>query len=65
MRNIPDNYSMWAQHDDEQERWLQSLPYCSECGEHIQSEYCYEINDEIICEECMEQFRKCTEDFMR
>ena len=35
---IPDNYDRWAQHDAEQERQLQMLPKCSECGEHIQQE---------------------------
>jgi formylmethanofuran dehydrogenase subunit E len=65
MSNIPDNYSEWARHDAEQEAALKLLPVCCECGEHIQAETLFEINDEIICEECMEQFRKYTEDFMR
>lgn len=39
--------------DAEQERLLEKLPRCSECYEPIQDEYCYEINGEHICEECM------------
>jgi formylmethanofuran dehydrogenase subunit E len=62
---IPDNYSQWARHDAEQESELHLLPYCSECGEHIQADTCFEINDEIICEECMEHFRKYTVELMR
>lgn len=62
---IPDNYSQWARHDAEQEAALHLLPVCSECGEHIQAETCFVVNDEIICEECMEQFRKYTDDLMR
>ncbi len=61
-----DNYDLWAQHDAEQERGLQLLPYCSECGEHIQTDDLYEINDELICPHCMEEnHRKWTENFMR
>lgn len=50
---------------DEQEKWLQKLPVCCKCKERIQDDTCFDIHDEIICEECMEQFRKYTEDFMR
>ena len=61
--SVPDNYDMWAAHDAEQERELAKLPVCCECGEHIQSETCFEINDEIICEECLERnHKKYTDD---
>lgn len=49
----------------QQEAELQTLPVCCECGEHIQAETCFQINDEIICEECMEHYRKYTEDVVR
>ena len=29
------------------------LPKCSECGEPITAECAYEVNGEIICEDCM------------
>ena len=62
---IPDNYDLWASHDAEQQAQLERLPKCSCCEEHIQEEYCYQINDEIICEHCMvEYFRKDTEDLI-
>lgn len=55
----------FARHDAEREAALECLPVCSECGEHIQDEYCFEINDEIICETCMvEHYRKFTTDLM-
>lgn len=41
----------------QQEKQLEKLPVCRECGEHIQDEYAYRINDEYICNECMEDFR--------
>lgn len=55
---MEDNYSLWARHDAEQERNLVRLPKCSCCGERIQDEYLYEVNGELICETCMEDFRK-------
>ena len=39
----------YAKREEEAEK----LPECSECGEKITDEYCYEINDEYICEKCM------------
>lgn len=50
--------------DRQREKALEQLPRCSECDKPIQDEYCYEINGELICPECMRTFRKHTEDFM-
>ena len=47
-----------------EEKAREKLPRCSECDEPIQDDYCYEINGELICEECLQTFRKNTEDFM-
>lgn len=61
---FPDNYSMWAQHDAEMEAELEKLPKCSECGNPIQDEKCFEVNDELICPGCMkENHEKWTEDY--
>lgn len=63
MYGIPDNYSAWEQHEADKERRLDRLPRCSECGEPIQDEHCYEVNDELICPDCMESnHRKWVED---
>lgn len=41
------------------------LPKCSCCGEPIQDDYYFEINDEIICESCLiDNHRKRTEDYI-
>ena len=64
--SLPDNYDLFVQHDAEQEKRLAELPECCECGERIQDEYCFEINDEYICEECLnDNHRKHTEDCCR
>ena len=43
---------------------LAKLPRCSECDEPIQDDFCYEINGELICEECLKEYRRSTEDFV-
>lgn len=51
----------WAAKEDE----LDKLPRCCECDEPIQSEYCFEINDELVCPGCMkDNHRKSVENFI-
>ena len=65
MYYIPDAYDKWAEHDRQQGEELNKLPKCCECDEPIQDDYCFVINDEIICEKCLkENYRKATEDLM-
>lgn len=53
-------------YQEEQDKQLQKLPKCSMCDEHIQTDYLYEINDEVVCEECLnEHFRKNVEDYIK
>lgn len=48
----------------EREKQLKRRPKCDHCKEHIQDDYLYEIQGELICEECLEKhYRKHTEDF--
>ena len=59
-----DNYDLFCQHEEEQERWLQSLPKCYECGDPIQDEKCFEINGELICPKCLKKnHEKWTDDY--
>lgn len=42
------------------------LPRCEnkKCGKRIDEDFYYEIDNEILCEECMKRrYRKSTEDF--
>lgn len=55
----------FARHDAEQARELEKLPICAECGEPIQTEECYEINDELVCPDCLERYhRKRVDDYV-
>lgn len=39
---------------------LAKLPRCSHCDNPIQDDFCYEINDELVCEKCLnEQQGRC------
>lgn len=40
-------------YDAEQSEYERKLPHCEYCGEAIHEKY-YEIDDEIICEDCLE-----------
>lgn len=60
---VPDNYDAFCEHEAAMECSLAKLPECSECGEKIQDEFCFEVNDELICHKCMnENHRKWTDD---
>lgn len=50
---------------EDQDKLLQKMPVCSYCDKHIQDDCLYEINDEVICEECLkDNFRKNVEDYV-
>jgi formylmethanofuran dehydrogenase subunit E len=52
-------------YDAERQAEMDRLPRCCECGEPITDDYCYEINDSLICTECMERnYKKDTDDFV-
>ena len=66
MRKTGDPIYDYEMYSMEQEKQLQKLPRCSECDEPIQSEHCYEINDELICPKCMESnHKKWVEDYVQ
>ena len=51
------DFAAW---DREQANLLEHLPVCAYCGERITKEdYYYEINDEVVCQDCLDSyFRK-------
>ena len=48
----------------EQEAELEKLPECCECGYKIQDDYCYEISDEYICEDCLKSNHRKSVDYL-
>lgn len=64
MRVSGDPIADFERRDREQQRWLNRRPRCSCCDEPIQDEKCYEINDELLCLDCLkENYEKWTEDY--
>jgi formylmethanofuran dehydrogenase subunit E len=64
---VIDNYKAWEYAERERERRLMRLPVCEgfRCGKRIQDEDYYDVDGEILCEECMKQkYRRKTEDLV-
>lgn len=41
------------------------LPYCEKCGEPIDDDVYFEIDNEILCEKCMhDRYARSTEDWL-
>lgn len=52
-------------HEAEQERQLQLLPRCCECGEHIQTDELYVFEGDLICPGCLnDNHRKWTDEYI-
>lgn len=52
-------------YDAEQQRRMDKLPVCADCGEPVQADHFYLINDEVICPDCLEAgYRKAVEDYV-
>lgn len=55
----------YARYDREQQKKLDRLPDCCECGYPIQDDECYEINGGLICPECLKvNHQKRTDDYV-
>ena len=44
-------------YDTYQQKKLEQLPACADCGEHIQTEEAYYIDGVLICEDCIDSYR--------
>lgn len=57
MCNIPDNYDIWVQKDQElEEEWLAGQK-CAWCGEYIGDTF-YDISGDLVCEKCIDGCRR-------
>lgn len=50
--------AMIVERELEEDRYLEGLPTCEICGEKIQDEYYYDINNTIMCESCMNELHR-------
>lgn len=54
---VPDMYDAFCWHEDQAERESARYPKCDVCG-GIMEDYCYEIGDLTMCQECVEDMYK-------
>ena len=56
----------FAMHDMEQARREARLPVCDKCKKRINDDIYFEINEEILCENCMsDEYARSTEDWLQ
>ena len=46
----------YYRYEAEQERKLKMLPKCCECDERIQEEYLFDIDGDLVCEDCLQDY---------
>ena len=55
----------FMRYDAEQQRKISLLPVCSVCKHHIQDDWCYKIEGNFFCCDCLNKlYRRNTEDYV-
>lgn len=63
--NVPDNYDAFVAHQTEQDRKEEELPRCDYCNKRINDDYVYDIDGDIICEDCLRKhYRQPIENYI-
>lgn len=53
-------------YDAEQQRQLERCPKCDYCDKHITEETYYDLDGDIVCEDCLDRhFKRFTEDYIQ
>ena len=53
-------------YDRQQQNVLDKYPVCEECGNPITDEDCYEVEDSLICEQCLkDNHKKKTDNYIK
>lgn len=52
----PDSYDLWLGLEEQREKRRSRRPMCDYCGEPVDEDFYYEINGEIFCEYCLDNF---------
>ena len=60
MAKEPHEY--WDDYCEEEEKYRRRLPICAKCGNRITSDLCYNVYDELYCDDCgFDQFMDWTD----
>lgn len=63
---VSDAERYYTDQEREYEEWKVRLPVCSECGEPIEEDFCWEIDGELYHHDCADKlFCHCTENYMK
>jgi len=63
--SIPDPLDHFNAHEDEKQRWLDTLPVCEHCCEPIQDDDLFDIDGALFHIECAEyEFKKSTRNYI-
>lgn len=54
MAYIKDNYDFYKEHEAEEARQAMHRPICSCCKNPIMEDYAYEINNSLVCADCLD-----------
>lgn len=64
MEYIPDYNDLHSAYEAERERMLDKFPKCDNCGEPITDDFFYISDGTYVCQECLNEFRVSTENYM-
>ena len=65
MFRTDDPLADFDRYDAKQQRELDKLPVCVDCGEAVTDDHFYLINDEVICPDCLDAgYRKAVDDYV-
>jgi formylmethanofuran dehydrogenase subunit E len=55
----------YSRYDAERQKEEESLPKCDICGEPIQDDYLYDLDGNLVCEECLiDNFKKPVDNYI-
>ena len=61
---MADPFDDFDRHEDAIDRWEKRRPRCAYCNRHIVEDTAYEIRDDIVCGDCLEDYLNEHHDIM-
>ena len=56
MEHCPDMYDAFTWHEAQREKEAARRQCCDECGEPIWEDFCYYIDGNYICKDCLDRY---------
>lgn len=57
-----ETYDLWEAYDNAKEARLERLPKCAICGQPIQQEYAVMIQNDLFCDNCIDEMKVPVDD---